>query len=330
MADTEAKPFEPTIDPEIRDLIPALSPEEYARLEANVLADGEIRDKSVIWKETGVLLDGHNRKRISEAHGLPWPHEFKSFPSRDAAKVWVLTNQLGRRNLPPFVRAELALKLEPLIASEAKKRMKAGKRDPGQTSAQGKTSEKVAELAGVSRDTIAKAKVLTEKATDDLKRAVRSNDVTVNAATKLVKAGAGAVVQKAVADDSITMEEALSAARAGDERAQADKLREIRQAKASGKPGKKPVRRDSISIPDAGTAINEHVRGILDVVNRGKFVDGENRIVKARADLLRRRLEPPSELLADSRDSWVRMMVLLEFLGDALAEQVKKAKKRKK
>lgn len=329
MAD-EAKPFEPTIDAEIRDLIPALSVEEYARLEANILAEG-CRDQSVIWKETGILLDGHNRKRICDAHCLAWPHTFKSFSSRGAAQVWVITNQLGRRNLTPYVRAELALKLEPLIAAEAKQRMaKGGKTKGQQTSADlGQTREKVAELAGVSHDTIAKAKVIAEKATDDLKAAVRANNVTVNAATKLVKAGAGAQVQAAVADEAITMEEALWATRAGDERAQADKLREIRAAKASGKPGKKPLRRDSISIPDAGTAINEHVRGILDVVNRGKFVDEKNKIVKAKADLLRRRLEPQSELLVDSHDSWVRMMVLLEFLGEALADQVRKAKKKR-
>jgi hypothetical protein len=41
-------------------------------------------------------------------------------PDRDAAKIWIIRNQFGRRNLSPYTRAELALKLEPLIAPKAK------------------------------------------------------------------------------------------------------------------------------------------------------------------------------------------------------------------
>jgi hypothetical protein len=33
---------------------------------------------------------------------------------------WMIENQFSRRNLPPFVRVELALKLKPIIAAKAK------------------------------------------------------------------------------------------------------------------------------------------------------------------------------------------------------------------
>lgn len=59
---------------------------------------------------------------------------------------------LGRRNIPPYVRAELALKLKPEIERKAKERML----NPMQNSAQGTTRDQVAKAAGVSHDTIHK------------------------------------------------------------------------------------------------------------------------------------------------------------------------------
>jgi hypothetical protein len=87
-----------------------------------------------------------------------------------------LTWQFGRRNLAPFTRAELALKLEPLIADEAKKNLSAGggdkKSDKAKSGCQNSdkaitpidTKKEVAKLSGVSHDTIAKAKLINEHA----------------------------------------------------------------------------------------------------------------------------------------------------------------------
>jgi len=68
---------------------------------------------------------------------------------RAAAVEWIIRNQFGRRNLSAYQRAELALKLEPIIAAKAKDRMLAGKSDPVQKSSQGKTRESLASVAGV-------------------------------------------------------------------------------------------------------------------------------------------------------------------------------------
>jgi hypothetical protein len=43
-------------------------------------------------------------------------------PSREAAIVWIVANQLGRRNLTPSQKAALALELEKQLAIEAKKK----------------------------------------------------------------------------------------------------------------------------------------------------------------------------------------------------------------
>ncbi len=86
------------IDPEFAALCPPLSVEEAAQLEANILAEG-CRDALVVWDD--VLLDGHNRKRICDRHGLPYDTMAVTLPDREAAIDWILRNQLGRRNLHP-------------------------------------------------------------------------------------------------------------------------------------------------------------------------------------------------------------------------------------
>lgn len=92
----------PNIDPEFRDAIPALAEEERRNLEESILRDG-CRDALVVWAEEGLLLDGHNRLRLCEQHGIAYAVKEVSLPDRDAALDWIDMNQLGRRNLTPDV-----------------------------------------------------------------------------------------------------------------------------------------------------------------------------------------------------------------------------------
>ncbi len=86
------------IDDEFKALIPPLTNEEYAQLEANILEEG-CRDALVLWD--GVLVDGHNRYEICLKHQLPFDVADKEFADREAVKDWMDANQLGRRNLTP-------------------------------------------------------------------------------------------------------------------------------------------------------------------------------------------------------------------------------------
>jgi len=113
------------IDEELAGLIPPLTDEERQQLEANILADG-CRDPLAVWAEEDILLDGHNRYRICQQHDVPFDVREVSLPNRDAAKRWIILNQFGRRNLTPYQRAELALKLEPLIAVQAREKQRDG------------------------------------------------------------------------------------------------------------------------------------------------------------------------------------------------------------
>ena len=113
---------------------------------------------------------GFFRCEIS-GYGIECPQVEKQFPSREAAKIWIIENQFGRRNLSPYDRSVLALKLEPLYAEEAKRRMEEGRNQysPSQNSDEGnraRTDEQLAKLAGTSRDTIRKVKVIEGESTN--------------------------------------------------------------------------------------------------------------------------------------------------------------------
>lgn len=179
------------IDDEMSALIPPLTDDEREQLEANLLADG-CRDPLVVWQEQSILLDGHHRCRICREHHIAFDVRHIRLPDRDAAKVWVIRNQFGRRNLTLYQRAELALVLEPLVAAKAKqKQSQGGKAKVVQNSAQPpdrrKTRAELAKVAGVSHDTIAKAKFLRDNADERTKEQLRKGEVSVHAAYKSVR-----------------------------------------------------------------------------------------------------------------------------------------------
>ncbi len=181
---TEQKVYELTVDPEFRDLIPPLNEEELKLLEESIVADG-CESPLIVWN--GVIVDGHNRYAICRKHGIPFSIQEKNFSSRDDAMLWMLRNQLGRRNLNSYQRVELVLKFEPLVKNAAEQRMLAGKAaNPVPTLAQGQTKgrtrDHLSEAAGVSHGTFAKAKKLVHSADEETKRELRAGKVTVNRA----------------------------------------------------------------------------------------------------------------------------------------------------
>jgi len=100
-----------------RDLIPKLRDDELKELEKSVLSEG-IRDPLCTWN--GFIIDGHHRHELAGKHGLKFKVKKMKFDNEEAAKIWILTNQLSRRNITMFVRAELQLELEDLHKVNAK------------------------------------------------------------------------------------------------------------------------------------------------------------------------------------------------------------------
>lgn len=86
------------IDPEFRDKIPPLSEDEFAKLEENIVSDGEVREPLVVWNNT--IIDGHHRWKIIQKHPeIPYRIKDMDFADKWAAIVWMCRNQLGRRNV---------------------------------------------------------------------------------------------------------------------------------------------------------------------------------------------------------------------------------------
>ena len=63
------------------------------------------------WDYKQILLDGHNRYEICERLNIPYKIKEMDFEDRDDAKIWIIANQLARRNLSTYDRAVLASKM---------------------------------------------------------------------------------------------------------------------------------------------------------------------------------------------------------------------------
>lgn len=177
------------IDPEFKNLIPPLTAEEYAGLEESIIAEG-CRDALIIWN--GILIDGHNRYEICTRHNIPFETTEMFFPSRDDVIVWIIKNQFGRRNLPAYERAKLALRLKPVISEKAKENQRGGQGGIllSQKSVEAKpvdTQKELAKAAGVSHDTIAKVEKIERQAAPEVKEQLRKGELSINQAYQTVR-----------------------------------------------------------------------------------------------------------------------------------------------
>jgi hypothetical protein len=194
-----------TIDPEFRDLIPPITAEERSVLEASVASEG-CREDLIAWGD--ILIDGHNRYEICTKLHLPFKVHRMDFAGRDDAKVWIIRNQLGRRNLQPAQRIALVIVLEPLLSAAADKRMKSGKSNPMDNCPQGATRDSLAQLANVSGKSVERFKRVEASPVKELGRYMKTGKVSIDAAAtvaklpeseqeKVVQAGPDAVKEKA-------------------------------------------------------------------------------------------------------------------------------------
>ena len=113
------------INPAFKSLIPPLSDEELRGLEESILSQG-CRDAIKVWR--GIIIDGHNRYGICQKHGIPYRVQQLRFSSKENATLWIIENQLGRRNLTDATRIKLALeRADMLLESPRQSRSKSRK-----------------------------------------------------------------------------------------------------------------------------------------------------------------------------------------------------------
>jgi len=189
------------ISPKFKDLIPPLTQLEYEGLEELIVKEG-IRDALITWK--GVIVDGHNRFEIAEKHGITgYAHRDKEFKDEAEVMMWIIDNQLGRRNLTSIARIELAKKKAPLIKAKAKERQaeyhgnqydsglpqKSAEVQTRKRNPENETREQLAKLAGVSHDTLKKGMEILETAPPELINEVRDGKKAINKAYREMQTG---------------------------------------------------------------------------------------------------------------------------------------------
>ena len=187
-----------TVDPEFHALIPPLSADERTALEASLLAEG-CRDALVVWN--GVILDGHNRYAICQAHGIPFETAECEFETRDHAVVWIVQNQLARRNISQYAKDEMIVQaMKPALERIGLARKKAARSNDAVNdvaesarSLDGdllphSTDGELARLADTSERGIRQSAYIAENAPEPIKEAAREGHMSRDRAYRLARA----------------------------------------------------------------------------------------------------------------------------------------------
>ena len=178
----------PTVLPEMAELLPPLTGEQLAALEADILKNGCY--SPVIVNEDMVVIDGHNRQRLCEQHGLPYQMAVFSFENMLEAKQWALDTQKGRRNLDKWELCKIALRLKPDIEARARANQSAaggdkfGEKPLSATLPEAVSSvdtrRELADTVGLGERTMGKVMQIDEHAPAAVKEALDSGDLSIN------------------------------------------------------------------------------------------------------------------------------------------------------
>jgi transcriptional regulator with XRE-family HTH domain len=213
-----------TINDELRSFVDPLSPIEQAALERSLLAEG-CRDALVLWRDT--LIDGHNRYELCQKHGIPFRTVHNNtFESIEDVMLWMIDNHLARRSVSDFQRGVLALKKKEIVSARVAERPADEAADadaaPDPSSPPWNTREDVARAARVSSNTISQIERIQKAATPELREAVRTGTISINAAANVAQ----------------LPESAQLAAVAGGRKELQQAARQVREQKSAARPRK--------------------------------------------------------------------------------------------
>ncbi len=161
----------------------------WARPGGRVQAAG---NQDVVARLVSMVTPQRSQREICTKHGIEYRTEQADVANRDEAVLWIIKNQLGRRNLQAIDRVPLVERQRGILEAQAKARQVAhlakgteipvvilvSQRDDG------RVRDKLAKQAGVGRTTYVLLKEITEKGTPELVEAVRNKEISAkNAAT---------------------------------------------------------------------------------------------------------------------------------------------------
>ena len=190
----------PRIDPEFAALMPPLTKEEYDQLTQNIVSQKKCFDAVLMWD--GIIVDGVNRFCVCLEHKIEFKVEEMQFSSREDAKVWIIENQLGRRNLCDAARIELALCRAELLREKAQENLKRGRMLGGMAGKDENKSlpkttklnpdeavnieEAVAKEAGVGKGTLYRYEQIKASGNAELLQKVQSGEMKIGTAHRLL------------------------------------------------------------------------------------------------------------------------------------------------
>jgi len=164
------------INEEFKRLIPPLEEDEYQQLETSIKKEG-VREPLTLWND--ILVDGHNRKEIADKLKVSYKTTKKNFKDKTEVILWMIDNQLGRRNISKYDRTRLNLKKEDILRPIAEKNMKSGK-TLGRNQPRVHVREEVAKASKVSSDTVSKVKYIEQKADEKQKKDLSLQRFSIN------------------------------------------------------------------------------------------------------------------------------------------------------
>ena len=256
------------VNEELKAYIDPLTPEEYAALERSLLAEG-CRDALVLWGDT--LVDGHNRYRICQQHGLPFQTvQNTRFRSIEDVHLWMIGQHLGRRSVSDFQRGVLALRQREIMAERRGRAQAAASAERPDNAAAAtdtateaasteaapsvfepdalKSREAIARAARLSSSQVVAIEKIQKQAAPELVAAVKSGTISINTAAAVA---------------TFAAEEQVAAAQAGKDELKlaAKRVREAkRKPRDAGAPDTgAPV---DVEAPDAVQALQRQVAAL--------------------------------------------------------------------
>lgn len=183
------------IDPELRDLLPPLTDEEYKQLEKNIVENGFDKNFPIMeWH--GYVVDGHNRYKICKEHNITdYVVGTLAYETKEEVMEWMLDIQLGRRNLSPIQRIAITEKYRPIYEKQARENQLSGLKQNQNTVSVNlpkriepiNTSEKLASVAGVSEKTYRMGAKILNSDNKEVKEKVLSGEMSINAGYNKIK-----------------------------------------------------------------------------------------------------------------------------------------------
>ncbi|MDM4767104.1 plasmid replication/partition related protein [Pelomonas sp. SE-A7] len=235
------------VDPALQAYIEPLTADEEEALERSLLTEG-CRDSLVLWGE--VLVDGHNRYRLCQRHGLPFNTvQNTRFKTLEDVHLWMIDQHLGRRSVSDFQRGVLALRKKEIIAARRAALLardvadeapaaatEAVSAEPALPPAQPlNTREAVARAARISSAQVLQIEKIQKQAAPELVTAVKTGQISL-AAAAVVASLPAEEQQAAVAGGKDELKQAAKRVRESKKRMPAELPAETEEASVEAPP----------------------------------------------------------------------------------------------